>query len=285
MEVSVPEKAHAPGDVVDWVAPPLSRPAGVLVDAVSQAASKIQAGAVADGMTAEEIFADPEARERASRWRGGNASRKITAAFARLLNALHTMKAARISQDAGQPPVTEVLPVRGVVQGPQRADSLTTFRVQLVKRIRGSILKTWWVTMVMVALVILFPKAVAAMCTVLVKLVIRAMVAVFSRLLQEFWVELRHVLHQAFFAVAEIEDGVVSVLESWMGGPSWGSGQPEVLPPFAHPNVQPPPVGQIPAQQQGPNQNPPSQSKTELLTLALLVLNLVRPHQGGVGRG
>ncbi len=105
------------------------------------------------------------------------------------------MRAAKISQDASQPPITEVLPVRGVVQGPQRADS------------------------VMVALVILFPKAVAAICTALVKLVVRAMVAVFSRLLQEFWVELRHVFHQAFFAVAEIEEGMVSMLESWMGGP------------------------------------------------------------------
>ena len=285
MEVSAPKQSHASGGVVDWVDPPLPRPAGVLVDAVNQAASKIQAGTVADGMTADEILADPEARERASRWRGGNASRKITAAFARLLNALHTMRAAKISQDAGQPPITEVLPVRGVVQGPQRADALTTLSMQFGKWIRGSVLKTWWVTMVMVVVVILFPKAVAAICTAVVKLVIRAMVAVFSRLLQEFWFELRQVFLHAFFAVSEIEDSLVSLLESWMGGPSWGSGQPEVLPPFAHPNVQPPPVGQVPVHQQQQNQNPQNQSKTEFLTLALLVLNLVRPHQGGMGRG
>ncbi len=74
MEVSVPKQSHADGGAIDWVTPPVPRPAGVLVDAVNQAASKIQAGTVADGMTADEILADPEARERASRWRGGNAS-------------------------------------------------------------------------------------------------------------------------------------------------------------------------------------------------------------------
>lgn len=141
-------------------------------------------------------------------------------------------------------------------------------------------------TVVVLIVLLCFPKLVSAFIAFTIRLVLRLCSAIIVRLLREVWVELVGFLGQITNLTSGVEQSLVAYLEDVMM--SWSSGwlvstPPTVLQtsPMSAPVVDGPPSQVFPSP--SPPPTPPPQVFTNLLLLANLLLHLRTAHRGGVG--
>ena len=159
---------------------------------------------------------DPSFREQAARWRSGTGSRRISAALARCMNSLYSIKPGWASQakpcDADAP-LAEPMPLRG--EAPSRFWTWYRSLSPWFHRIMA-----YWKTVWLLVLLLLFPKLAAALVALVVRLVVRFSVAVFFRVVHELWQELDDVLGHLGTITTGMEHALVQYVEALVtGGP------------------------------------------------------------------
>lgn len=136
---------------------------------------------------------DPNFRTQAAKWRSGSGARRVSAAFARMLNALKAIKPGWVSDAQSQEmPLAEPLPIGAMQEAVAWHQRLWQY---VYGQCRKLCMKRWW-TMWLLLTLLLFPKFVAAVVALLFRLVIRLAVALVMRVCREVLVELENVLGQ-----------------------------------------------------------------------------------------
>ena len=238
-----------------------------VLQAAQRAAAHLGDQTVADGMNAAQVLAEPSAREAATHWRAGPAARRVTAALARLTSALQPW-GPRLPPGVAVPrPVLEPVRPRPLQAGPQpRTQTFGAYVLQLVGNWR-------WRTWLAIFFILFFPKAVALLVALVCKWVVKGLVS----LLLYFG---RELVAQLSLTMSEMEDALVSWLTTYLQGetplPAYLQVQ-SATPASASPGVEH--VGT----QSSPGVPPTQARPIELLTVALLGLNLWRGQPGGVG--
>ncbi len=252
--------------------------AGGLIEAVQQAASELTQPEL-------DALSDPSLRSQASRWRSGSGSKKVSAALARMLNSLHAIRPQWLSslrRGGEEPPAVVPLPLNGPAQ-PSTSWFLTRLSwMERMVKLLGSYVRT----VVVLVVLLCFPKLVSAFIAFSIRLVLRLCSAIVIRLLREVWIEMVGLMGQITNLTSGVEQSLVVYLEDVMM--SWSSGwfvfshpttlqtspmaapMAEGLPPQAAPSPCPPPT-------------PPPQVWTNFLLLANLLLQLRTAHRGGMG--
>ncbi|CAE7210922.1 unnamed protein product [Symbiodinium sp. CCMP2592] len=230
----------------------------VLLEAAHTAAVQLGDEPVDAGLTPAEVLQDPSACATATRWKAGSTARRVTAALA----SLSTWTGQ------GRAPVHELQPVRTrpltrPVDGPRQLFT-------------GELLRRWlpltrWRTWLILMMVLIFPRVIALLLALMVRLCVRGVVAIAIHFGRE-------IFFQITAAAAEVEDSLVLWLsELLMGGPSTlqpplllSDGTPAPAPP-------PPPPGGI--------TNTLPARPFDCVTIVLLLWNLYRgqPVRGGGG--
>ena len=117
----------------------------------------------------QEALSDPSTRAQAARWRSGPEPRRATAILARMMQSLQSVRPSWTQAlVAGEPPVAEPLPVRRA----GGADALSWWR----SSVNFCLYSTWglrrsWRTWCLVAVILVFPKVLALMLTLIVRMV------------------------------------------------------------------------------------------------------------------
>ena len=233
-------------------------------------------------------LSDPSFRASAARWRSGPQTRKVTAAFARLLSSLSAIKPDCFKrtvekENSGEMPVVEALPMTEVAR-----KNPTSW-----KWFCGSTngMATWvaghWRTLWVLILMLCFPKLVAMLVAMLIRLIIRLMMALVMRVVREVAFELGDVMLHLSQLTANVELVLMGQLENMVH--DW---VPSMMAPSAptqsqHGSGHPPmaPGGTMNGGDLGQPAPPipPSNFFTPLLLLVNLVLQLRTHRQGGLG--
>ena len=252
--------------------------AGGLLEAVQQATLELTQPEL-------DALSDASFRSQASRWRSGSGSKKVSAALARMLNSLHAIKPQWLSslrRGGEDPPAVVPLPLNGPAQP---SPSWFFIRLNWVERM-VKFLGAYMRTVVVLIVLLCFPKLVSAFIAFTIRLVLRLCSAIIVRLLREVWVELVGFLGQITNLTSGVEQSLVAYLEDVMM--SWSSGwlvstPPTVLQtsPMSAPVVDGPPSQVFPSP--SPPPTPPPQVFTNLLLLANLLLHLRTAHRGWGG--
>ena len=86
-----------------------------------------------------------------------------------------------------------------------------------------------WVTLLVVLVCLLFPRLVAVVIVAFLRLVLRLLFIIFSRLLAEVWSEVQHLMVQVVLASNSFEDYLISSLEG-LDRPHWHVPVPQPVP-------------------------------------------------------
>ena len=249
-----------------------------LLNAVNEAAATLGDQPVVSGLTPAQVLADLSQREMAAKWCAGSSVRRLTSVLARMVQSLQAYGGAREAPgpQPRQPMLVETRPLR-----PNRQDAAlsgsagsASWLRWLGEGLRLFRLRLTWRTILVAALVLLFPRLVALAAAVALHLLVKAVVSLLVNVLRE-------VCHQFLGMAHDFEDQIIEWLSFQMGvGPSgavqasWLPAQPSL--PSTEP-VPPPPT---------PPSTPAVTAPTrpvDVVTIFLLFLNLRRPWQGGVG--
>ena len=235
--------------------------ATTLLQAAEVAAASLGQQEVDQGLTATDILKDQSSRTTASRWRAGTAPRRITAALARLVNSLSWASSDQGGGRAGAPPPVRARPVLGQPAAEPPATAEAWFRPWVWPRPEW---QKW--TLLTLIFVVLFPRLTALCVSLVLRLVLRASLAVVSQLFRELCAQILEV-------TGNVEAQLVQVLSAQFGMEPFG--QPLVVAPRELPQAhyQPPPV-----------QQPHPTRPMDLVTLVLVALQLRQaPGLGWVG--
>ena len=206
------------------------------------------------GLTATQVLEDPQTRAAAARWRAGSGARQLTAVLARALQGLQAWARWPAREtDQGQPAPVRPRPLRGSSRDHAPAEP-TSWRAWLPSfSVR---------TVLLLICLFLFPRIIAKLTTLILRLLGRALASLVSNLIQEL-------LSQTLQAATDMEDQVVEWLNHHLGGNS----KPVVSLPQSE-AVAPPPAQQ-PVVVSHPTR------PVDLLMLLLLGLNLRQQQVGG----
>ena len=244
---------------------------GGVLGALQQAASEIPPQHLA-------AMGDPTFRNQASRWRSNDTSRRLSAAFARMLNTMSSIKPAWLAdvKPDAEPPVTEPLPMVRSTTGASRWTSWSRQALAWTTWCR-----IYWRTMLALVMLLFFPKLAAALLAAMVRLVIRFFMAILGRVFREVWVELSGALSQVGSWTFGLEQILVQHIEGWMleWSPTHWSAPPQEQFPVQQPNGQLS-GGAVPTQ---PPPNPPSQMVTQMLLVFHVFLHFRANRNGGAG--
>ena len=228
-------------------------------------------------LSQEELAAlqDPGFRSQASRWRTGTSSRRLSAALARLLNAMEAIKPAWLKPvDAQQDlPLVETLSFKKKDSG--RAQEVHWFG--RCSRTLTTLSSNYWRALVAVCVMLFFPRLTAALLAMMVRMIIRLVMALFMRALKEIWQEMNGVLFQLSSLTTGLEHALVQNLENMMN--EWAP--PSLAAPSLDMNQ-----GEQNSQNHGgaqPPPNPPSQLLTQMMLLLNFGLQFRLLRHGGVG--
>lgn len=228
-------------------------------------------------LSPEELAAlqDPAFRSQASRWRTGTASRRLSAALARLLNAMENIKPAWLKPvDAQQDlPLVETLSFKKKDHGRAQEDHV----LGRWSRALTTLSSNYWRTLVAVGVMLVFPRLTAALLAMMVRMIIRLVMALFMRALREIWQEMNGVLFQLSSLTTGLEHALVQNLENMMN--EWTP--PSLAAPSLDMNQ-----GEQNSQNAGgaqPPPNPPSQLLTQMMLLFNFGLQFRLLRQGGMG--
>ncbi|CAE7354505.1 unnamed protein product, partial [Symbiodinium microadriaticum] len=203
-------------------------PANELLEAVSKAATRLGPEPVSDNLSPAEVIADPAARETAARWRAGPPARRLTSVLARMVQALQgyggvvagpVCPAARpVAQGVASPECSAPKRRAGPMKNLQvvSADSPSAVAASTSaswsspwnwarQLTRGRLLRFNWKTVLAVLVVIMFPRLIALVIAITLRLVAKAVMSVASHVLRELWFQLNA-------TAAEIEEALVDWL-------------------------------------------------------------------------
>lgn len=256
--------------------PALSDPAPSVVDVVREVTASCGHAEVEPGVSMNEALSDPKLRASAAKWRSGNETRRVTALCARLLNGLQSIKPSWLEglAAAPEPAPVQPLPMREARVGPHEPPN------RLMMVYYWFLAHVKWKTLCLVLLIMCFPKVFALLVTVVIRLLVRALLALVGRLLTEVGRELREMLFQVTLATSSTEESLLQYLETFF---TVGPAPPPVIE-AAAPRMQSVPADShvCPLQAPCPHQpNPPWSFVSCVLLLADLLLRL-RP-MGGAG--
>ena len=252
---------------------PASQPeADSMLAVVTQAAGQL-------GTEEVSALSDPRFRDQAARWRSGSESRRISAAFARLINSLHMIRPGWLKpapvRAPDEPPVTDAIPMNSDRTTQASAGSAAWNLSWFMKG--AELCAGWcmahWRTLMVALLCLAFPRLVALLVAALIRMVIRACAAVVFRVIQEVWNEFKVGVQQISLASTSIEQMLLDQLEGLLMDST--SSQ---LPISMNPSP-------LPAQFRGnPPPSPPWAFFSTLLLLLLVALQLL-PYirTGGAG--
>ena len=174
------------------------------------------------GSTLNEALHDQEFVERAARWRGGNYGRQVASVLAKVAKCLKMIR-PEILEDASSP--SGLQPVRPLPLVPVGADAGLSSRLRQKWQTWYSsrrISFSWTFWMCLAFMLLLYPRLVAAVLVLIIRLFIRAFTLVVGRLLMELWAETRSLLWTAIHSSWTMEDTLVEWLDY-----NWGlSGRP-----------------------------------------------------------
>lgn len=275
-------------DVAAPSSPPIQtsaadRAGGELGSRMGQAVQELASTPVEEGRhigsSLAQALHDPEFVERASRWRGGNYGRQVASVLAKVAKYLRIVK-PEILDNAST--ACALQPVRPLPLGPAAAAPTWWTRAQ--QRLADSLPRLgshpswiiWWgVTLV----ILLYPRMVAAILVLVLRLCLRALGLVLGRLIAELWSEARSCIWTALQSSWVLEDHLVTWLDAAWGGSSTPNLRPAPVIPSAPPSE--PAVTPIAGEASPP---PPALLSSSLaLTVAWWWLYRRPPRTGGVG--
>ena len=266
-----PEPSGDPGAPSGSVKP-VAATAQSLMEAVDQAARDLGPQEIDAGRSARDILADDSSLASAAKWRSGSLQRRFTAALAKLTASLKQWTSSPAVPAAGPPPLAPVRPrplrEAGEREQPRQESQglLTGLRVRL---------STWkWGAVAILVIILLFPRVMALLLALLVRLVVRACFAVATHFFRELW-------WQASLVTSELEEALVQWLSFQLGLQTGPIVNVQVAAPTAA----------LPVQHAGPGDNVAGAPVAALparpfdfVTRVLLALNLYQNrHRVGVG--
>lgn len=163
------------------------------------------------------LVSDPIHRAQAARWRSGPEQRRVAAILARMMQALQGIRPAwtTSSNTSQNPPVAAPLPVRrvsspdGMRWWPWSTTTLWKYALVLPK---------CWRTWCLVLLLMIFPKLLVSICTVILRLGLRTMTTMASRVVSEVGREMQGLVFQASQASNLFEEWLIFTVEGMMQG-------------------------------------------------------------------
>ena len=241
MEASPPRQRDAdPSDVGSQ-----SGPCASLLDMVSVALRELGSRTIRGGERSGEAISaaldDEEFRKRAMRWRPTNENKKTVSTLAKLTDAVLSLKpsikekfaesgvrneGAASSESQRLPPVVDPLPFSGSDEARLRKPSSAS---SMVWSLMMRMVAKRWVTLLVVLVCLLFPRLVAVVIVAFLRLVLRLLFIIFSRLLAEVWSEVQHLMVQVVLASNSFEDYLISSLEG-LDRPHWHVPVPQPVP-------------------------------------------------------
>ena len=229
--------------------------------AVNSAAQSLGQTPVSGQLSAAQVLSDPPSRQAAARWRSGDTARRVTAALAKVSQLLQEWVVPH-SPPTGAPAVAQPRPVRPANhRDTARADNVAGAAVRWLPSLPR--LRVDWRLLLLLTVVLLFPRVVALSVALVVRLVLRAVGNLFASLVKELYT-------QALLTSAELESQLVDWLQEQMG-----------MAPPAVPAQLPPPGGAPTAAAP-----PPSSLPTRPAEWATIVLlNLFNLRQRALGGG
>ena len=135
-------------------------------------------------------------------------------------------KGAASSESQRLPPVVDPLPFSGSDEARLRKPSSAS---SMVWSLMMRMVAKRWVTLLVVLVCLLFPRLVAVVIVAFLRLVLRLLFIVFSRLLAEVWSEVQHLMVQVVLASNSFEDYLISSLEG-LDRPHWHVPVPQPVP-------------------------------------------------------
>lgn len=241
---------------------------------IGKAATEFGSAEVEPGVSMAQVLVDPGMRANAARWRPSTESRKVTALFARLLDGLQRVRPTWLSSmRSSAPPAVEPLPLR---IGCEAADDSSWWRTT---RVFGhQVLRLRWRTMLLLLLILVFPRIFALGLTTLIRLLVRAVLAILARVGVELGRELHHMLLQLNMATFSVEAALLDHVNELFG---FGTDpQPPMMStsPAASPQQLRGEVAQCPL----PSSSPPPWALCHSLLLVVDIFLRTR-HLGGAG--
>ncbi|CAE7489091.1 unnamed protein product [Symbiodinium natans] len=202
--------------------------------ALQQAAAQLGPEEIEPGLSASEVVADASSWASASRWRSGSNARRFTAALCRMLSLLEGLRPdvgeVRAADTLEGPQPVEPRPLRGALAR-RGSTSVAAQEPQVRQMVWSWLLRPLrlWKTCAVLLLVLICPRLVALLASMIIRLLCRAMILVLGRVAHELWQEVRMGISHASLAVTELELQLVELLESWMG---WPNVVPSTAPPY-----------------------------------------------------
>eukprot|EP00438_Fugacium_kawagutii_P003209 Skav218054 [mRNA] locus=scaffold214:1429603:1436014:- [translate_table: standard] len=186
---------------------------GDVASVIGKAADEFAQVEVEPGVSMAQALTDPAMRASAARWRPSTESRKVTALFARLLNGLQQIRPGWLSNmRAPTLQAVEPLPLRA-----QTVEQDTTSWLQLTWKFGRRLLSLRWRTLLLLALVILLPRIFALAVTSIIRLLVRAMLALLARVGVELGRELHHLVLQLNLATFHVESALLDYVSEMFG--------------------------------------------------------------------
>ena len=193
-----------------------SEAARAVTAALDVAAEKLGPGPVAGEKSSAQILADGPSRISATRWRSGDAARRLTATLARAKEALQQWVGAGPYTEPRRPPTVaapvQPLPVRrqpGYYGPPAGPSCLWHWFQWRLPRAPVS-----WRVVLALLVVLFFPRLVALSVALVVRLALKAVVNLTTHLVRELY-------YQVFQVTAELEEQMVAWLQQQLGfGPT-----------------------------------------------------------------
>jgi len=251
----------------DAGAPPvnLDQAAENILGVVKHAATSLGPAPVEPGgLNAAQVLGNPAEAARAARWRTTDPIKKMTSILARITQAIQGLN---------------VFPAQGHSAGPDpRPTRALPLRRHDAQPVSSSTARTpwhwparWkWILGILVITTVLFPRIVALIIALTIRLVCRSVVSLTLHIFKEVW-------NQAFLAAADVEDSLTAWLYEQTGIPSM---MPSPPPPLLGNTNNGGTTG--PSQGSLVVQSHPTRP-VDVIMLVLLGLNLRRG--GGVGEG
>ena len=251
--------------------------AAPVLEVIQKAAAACGDTEVEPGVSMHDALSNPRLRAAAAKWRSGSESRRVTALFARMMNGLHSIKPAWLEgvSAAVEPTPVDPLPLHHNFIGPAAPPT------------RLAMIFTWlWNccrirTLCLAVMILCFPKIFALFLTAIMRLLVRAVLALLGRLLTEVGRELRDMIFQVTLATTSTEEALLHYLENFF---TLVPSPPSLLEP-SPPNPHSIPAADLPmSPHTAPcpqHPNPPWSFVSCMLLVADLILRL-RP-MGGAG--
>ena len=237
---------------------------------MTQAATALGNEEIAQGLTAAEVLASSDSMQSAARWRSGPQGRRLTAVLARLSQGLASVFPGFGSAGEGGDPSAEPLrpvharPLRGGVDGNEATSTVPSRR-----RLFGLLMSRLNMkTLGLLLLVIMFPRLLAFLVAMFVRIVASLLMRLSGRIIREL-------LTQMALLAADLESQLIEWLyNAWVESQVPTTG---MVPMSSSPSVQP-------SSQPGP---PPTVTvalptrPVDYLTLFLLLLQVLRSWPSG----